>query len=92
MHQASAVKGGRGVRDDRRGRITAIQSTFARANTAYPSLIVPRQPSFAPEYMAWSSDSQILYFRARDENNRAGFWSVPVSGGHRGIRIHHEEG
>ena len=44
-------------------------------------LIVPRQPSFAPEYMAWSSDSQTLYFKARDENNRAGFWSVPVSGG-----------
>jgi Tol biopolymer transport system component len=44
-------------------------------------LIVPRQPSFAPEYMAWSSDSQTIYFKARDENNRAGFWSVPVSGG-----------
>ena len=44
-------------------------------------LLVSREASLAPEYVAWSSDSQTVYFKARDERNQAGFWSVPVTGG-----------
>ena len=54
---------------------------ITRSSGGAGKLIVPRQPSFAPEYIAWSSDSQTVIFKARDENNRAGFWSVPASGG-----------
>jgi len=54
---------------------------IARPSGGATQLIVARQQSFAPEYLAWSSDGQTLLFKARDENNRAGFWSVPVHGG-----------
>jgi Tol biopolymer transport system component len=33
------------------------------------------------EFAEWSSDSRAVYFRSRDVEGRAGFWSVPVDGG-----------
>jgi TolB protein len=34
-----------------------------------------------PVFAEWSSDGQTVYYKARDEEGRASFWSVPVSGG-----------
>jgi Tol biopolymer transport system component/serine/threonine protein kinase len=34
-----------------------------------------------PRFPAWSSDGQTVYYKAVDAEERASFWSIPVSGG-----------
>jgi TolB protein len=34
-----------------------------------------------PDFVEWSSDSQIIYFKAFDDKGQSSIWSVPISGG-----------